>query len=162
MIPGLRHWTEKKEMLSSMRGVLFLKRVAQEKAQAARATVISDFKSMLREKGDITSNTRWSKVKDNLRNDPRYKAVKHEDREVLFDEYLSELKAAEEKTARVAKAKYDEEVRLERYESFSSLSSRFFVFFLWLVNMVMMILLTRSHDYTCFSRAWLAYNVILN
>lgn len=39
-----------------------MKRVAQEKAQAARATVISDFKSMLREKGDITSNTRWSKV----------------------------------------------------------------------------------------------------
>ncbi|XP_031112833.1 pre-mRNA-processing protein 40C isoform X1 [Ipomoea triloba] len=96
--------------------VLFLKRVAQEKAQAARATVISDFKSMLREKGDITSNTRWSKVKDNLRNDPRYKAVKHEDREVLFNEYLSELKAAEEETARVAKAKYDEEEKLKERE----------------------------------------------
>lgn len=50
-------------------------------------------------------------MKDNLRSDPRYKSVKHEDREKLFNEYLAELKAAVEETAQKAKAKQDEEVR---------------------------------------------------
>lgn len=51
-------------------------------------------------------------MKDSLRIDPRYKSVKHEDREALFNEYLSELKAAEQEVARLAKAKHDEEVRI--------------------------------------------------
>lgn len=42
--------------------VLQLRKAAQEKAHAVRAAVISQFKSMLREQGDITLNTRWSKV----------------------------------------------------------------------------------------------------
>ena len=50
------------------------------------------------------------KVKDNLRSDPRYKSVKHEDREALFNEYISELKVSEEEAERAAKAKLDEEV----------------------------------------------------
>jgi transcription elongation regulator 1 len=49
-------------------------------------------------------------VKDSLRNDPRYKSVRHEDREVLFNEYISELKAGEEESEREAKAKRDEQV----------------------------------------------------
>lgn len=49
-------------------------------------------------------------MKDSLRNDPRYKSVKHEDREVLFNEYISELKAAEEEAERAAKAKREEQV----------------------------------------------------
>jgi len=64
--------------------VLPLKRAAEEKAQALRAAAATSFKSLLRDKGDITINSRWSKVKDNLRNDPRYKSVKHEDREVFI------------------------------------------------------------------------------
>ena len=42
--------------------VLPLKRAAEEKAQAVRAAAASSFKSMLREKGDITVNSRWSRV----------------------------------------------------------------------------------------------------
>ena len=42
--------------------VLPLKRAAEEKAQAIRAATASSFKSMLRERGDITVNSRWSKV----------------------------------------------------------------------------------------------------
>lgn len=49
-------------------------------------------------------------VKDSLRDDPRYKCVKHEDREVLFNEYISELKAIEEKAERKDKVKKEEEV----------------------------------------------------
>lgn len=49
-------------------------------------------------------------MKDSLRNDPRYKSVKHEDREFLFNEYISELKAAEEEAERAAKAKREEHV----------------------------------------------------
>ncbi|XP_052310828.1 pre-mRNA-processing protein 40C [Populus trichocarpa] len=48
-------------------------------------------------------------VKDSLRNDPRYKSVKHEDREVFFNEYLSELKAAEGKAERDARGKREEQ-----------------------------------------------------
>ncbi|KAK4388034.1 Pre-processing protein 40C [Sesamum angolense] len=51
-----------------------------------------------------------SYVKESLKCDPRYKSVKHEDREKLFNEYVAELKAAEEETVRKAKAKQDEEV----------------------------------------------------
>ncbi|KAK4482536.1 hypothetical protein RD792_009695, partial [Penstemon davidsonii] len=93
-----------------------LKRAAQEKAQAERAASVSSFKSMLQDKGDITSASRWSKVKDNLKSDPRYKSVKHEDREKIFNEYVAELKAAEEDIERKEKARQDEEERLRERE----------------------------------------------
>ncbi|PIN12081.1 Transcription factor CA150 [Handroanthus impetiginosus] len=96
--------------------VFSLRRAAQEREQAERAAAISNFKSMLHEKGDFTSSSRWSKVKDSLKSDPRYKAVKHEDREKLFNEYIAELKAAEEETERKAKAKQDEEEKLKERE----------------------------------------------
>ncbi|XP_062164261.1 pre-mRNA-processing protein 40C isoform X2 [Alnus glutinosa] len=96
--------------------VLPLKRAAEEKAQALRAAATTSFKSLLRDKGDITINSRWSKVKDSLRNDPRYKSVKHEDREVLFNEYISELKAGEEELEREAKAKREEQEKLKERE----------------------------------------------
>lgn len=49
-------------------------------------------------------------VKESLRDDPRYKSVKHEDREVLFNEYISELKAAEHAAERETRAKREEQV----------------------------------------------------
>nr|XP_016437993.1 PREDICTED: pre-mRNA-processing protein 40C-like [Nicotiana tabacum] len=105
--------------------VLQLRKAAQEKAYAVRAAAISQFKSMLREREDITLNTRWSKVKDSLRDDPRYKSVKHEDREALFNDYLSELKSAEQEVARIAKAKHDEEVRILLFPSLGPYFSLF-------------------------------------
>lgn len=50
-------------------------------------------------------------MKDSLRNDPRYKSVKQEHREVLFNKYLSDLKAVEEEAEREAKTKRDEQVK---------------------------------------------------
>uniref|UniRef100_A0A2P2JH43 Pre-mRNA-processing protein 40C isoform X1 n=2 Tax=Rhizophora mucronata TaxID=61149 RepID=A0A2P2JH43_RHIMU len=96
--------------------VLPLKRAAQEKAEAEHAAVAASFKSMLRERGDINVNSRWSRVKDSLRNDPRYRCVKHEDREVLFNKYLNELKSVEAKAEREAKAKKDEQDKLKERE----------------------------------------------
>ncbi|KAI3728498.1 hypothetical protein L6452_17135 [Arctium lappa] len=96
--------------------VLPLKRSIEEEARAKRAAAVSSFKSMLRDNKDICSTSRWSKVKDNLRSDPRYKSVKHEDREALFNEYISELKVSEEEAERVAKAKRDEEEKLKERE----------------------------------------------
>lgn len=49
-------------------------------------------------------------MKDGLRDDSRYKAVKHEEREALFNEYISELKAADDEAEREAKAKREEQV----------------------------------------------------
>ncbi|KAK6122840.1 hypothetical protein DH2020_043421 [Rehmannia glutinosa] len=104
-----------RELLLNER-VFPLKRTAQERAQAERAASVSNFKSLLQDKGDINSNSRWSKVKDSLKSDPRYKSVKHDDREKLFNEYVAELKAAEEETVRKAKAKQDEEEKLKERE----------------------------------------------
>ncbi|CAN0923871.1 Pre-mRNA-processing protein 40C [Linum grandiflorum] len=96
--------------------VLSLKKAAKEKAQAERSAIAASFKSMLRERGDITLQSRWSRVKDSLRNDPRYKTIKHEDREALFNEYLADLKAAEEEVGREVKAKRDEQEKLKERE----------------------------------------------
>ncbi|KAM0901124.1 hypothetical protein ACQ4PT_020189 [Festuca glaucescens] len=86
-------------------------RAIEEKFQSARNAVITDFKSMLRECKDIISTSRWTKVKEKFRSDPRYKAVKHEERENAFNEYIAELKSAEREVEQAAKAKVDEQVR---------------------------------------------------
>ncbi|XP_047330248.1 pre-mRNA-processing protein 40C isoform X2 [Impatiens glandulifera] len=96
--------------------VLSLRKAAEQKAIALRAAVSFDFKAMLKEKGDIITNSRWSKVKDDLKDDPRCKSVKREDREILFNEFLSELKAAEEEVSRASKAKYEEHEKLKERE----------------------------------------------
>lgn len=54
-------------------------------------------------------------MKESLRNDPRYKSVKHEDREILFNEYISELKAAKEEVEKETKAKREEQVYIYIY-----------------------------------------------
>ena len=51
-------------------------------------------------------------MKDSLWSDPRYRSVKHEERELLFNDYISELKAAEAAAERAAKAKKDEHVSI--------------------------------------------------
>ncbi|KAL1828233.1 pre-mRNA-processing protein 40C [Daucus carota subsp. sativus] len=96
--------------------VLPLKKEAQAKDQAMRAAAASNFKSMLRDRGDITASSRWSKVKDSIRNEQWYKSVKHEDREVLFNEFISDLKSAEQEAERIVKAKRDEEEKLKEIE----------------------------------------------
>lgn len=106
---------KEKEFLLNER-VLPLKRAAYERAQAERTAATSSFKSMLQENGDITSSSRWSKVKDSLKSDSRYKSVNHEDREKLFNEYIAELKAAEEEIERKSRAKKEEEEKLKEKE----------------------------------------------
>ncbi|CAO2833014.1 unnamed protein product, partial [Amaranthus hypochondriacus] len=96
--------------------VTSLKRAAEEKAQAERAVAVSNFMSMLRERGDITSTSRWSRVKDGVRDDNRYKAVKHEERESLFNEYISQLKAADNEAEREAKTRKEEQEKLKERE----------------------------------------------
>ncbi|KAL5718581.1 hypothetical protein ACHQM5_011468 [Ranunculus cassubicifolius] len=106
---------KEREMLLNER-VLPLKKAAEEKVHAIREAASSSFKSMLRDMKDINPNTRWSRVKDSLRNDPRYKSVKHEDREVLFNEYICELRYAEDEVERAAKAKREEQDKLKQRE----------------------------------------------
>ncbi|XP_076890524.1 uncharacterized protein LOC143541637 [Bidens hawaiensis] len=106
---------KEREVLLNER-VIALKRSVEEEARAKRAALVSGFKSMLRENKDISSASRWSKVKDIFRNDPRYKSVKHEDREDIFDEYISDLKESDVEAERAAKAKRDEEEKLRERE----------------------------------------------
>ncbi|GKA78834.1 pre-mRNA-processing protein 40C, partial [Tanacetum coccineum] len=94
--------------------VLALKRSVEEEARAKRATSVSSFKSMLRENKEISETSRWSKVKDILRNDPRYKSVNHEDREAIYNEYISELTEFDKEAERETKAKRAEEEREEQ------------------------------------------------
>ncbi|KAK4761244.1 hypothetical protein SAY87_006137 [Trapa incisa] len=96
--------------------VLALKKAVEEMTRALRAASASSFKSLLREKGDVTTNSRWYRVKDNIRDDPRYRRVNHEDREMLFNEYIDELKAAQNREDLEAKAKRDEQDKLKERE----------------------------------------------
>ncbi|KAI4302110.1 hypothetical protein MLD38_037896 [Melastoma candidum] len=96
--------------------VLPLKKVAEEKARVMRAAATSSFRSLIHDKGNVTVNSRWSKVKEFLRDDPRYQSVKHEEREGLFNEYIAELKASQEKEEREAKAKREEQEKLKERE----------------------------------------------
>ncbi|CAN6293176.1 unnamed protein product [Urochloa humidicola] len=88
----------------------------QEKIKSLRKAVAADFKSMLRESKNITSTSRWTKVKENFRSDPRYKATKYEERETIFNEYIAELKSAEQEAEQAAKAKVDEQAKLKERE----------------------------------------------
>ncbi|KAF0930238.1 hypothetical protein E2562_030880 [Oryza meyeriana var. granulata] len=100
------------------RDALFNEKVKsiEEKVQSMRNAVKTDFKSMLRESKDITSTSRWTKVKENFRSDTRYKAMKHEEREDAFNEYIAELKSAEKEAEQAAKAKSDEQAKLKERE----------------------------------------------
>lgn len=91
-------------------------RAIEEKVQSVRNALITDFKSMLRECKDIISTSHWTKVKEHIRSDPRYKAVKHEERENVFNEYIAELKSAEREVEQAAKAKVDEQAKLRERE----------------------------------------------
>ncbi len=51
-------------------------------------------------------------MKDDLRSDLRYRAVKRDDREKAFDAYIAELRAAEQEVEHAGKSKKDEEVSL--------------------------------------------------
>ncbi|RCV42431.1 hypothetical protein SETIT_9G215900v2 [Setaria italica] len=100
------------------REALFSEKVKaiQEKVKSMRKAVVADFKSMLRESKDVTSTSRWTKVKENFRSDPRYKATKHEERETIFNEYIAELKSAEQEAEQAARAKVDEQAKLKERE----------------------------------------------
>ncbi|CAL9107205.1 unnamed protein product [Musa textilis] len=91
-------------------------KAADEKMRALRMAAATSFKSMLRDNRDITTSSRWSRIKESLRDDPRYKAVKHEERETLFNEYIAELKSAVDEVERSAKAKRDEQDKLKERE----------------------------------------------
>ncbi|KAG7582597.1 FF domain superfamily [Arabidopsis suecica] len=93
--------------------VLSLKRTAEQKAQEIRAAAASDFKTMLRER-EVSLNSHWSKVKDSLRNDPRYRSVAREDREAFYYEYIAELKAAQRGDDHEMKARDEEDKLRER------------------------------------------------
>lgn len=96
--------------------VLPLRKAEEERIRAIHLAAVSGFKAMLKEKGEVTTSSRWSRVKDALRNDPRYRSVKREDRETLFNSYVSELRAAEQEAERSAKAKREEEEKLKERE----------------------------------------------
>ncbi|AQK64997.1 Pre-mRNA-processing protein 40C [Zea mays] len=65
---------------------------------------------------DIHTTIQTPKVKENFRSDPRYKAMKHEERETIFNEYIVELKSAEQEAEQAAKAKVDEQAKLKERE----------------------------------------------
>ncbi|GAB4818752.1 hypothetical protein N2152v2_005798 [Parachlorella kessleri] len=68
-----------------------MERLRQEKQQRREA----GYRALLKEHG-VGSTSRWSKTKEALGKDPRYKAVPRDQREQLFRAYAAELQAAEE------------------------------------------------------------------
>ncbi|CAA6662845.1 unnamed protein product [Spirodela intermedia] len=99
---------KERELLLSER-ILSIKKVVEEKIQSVRADLSLCFE---RE----PNNSLQSLVKDSLRDDLRYRSVKREDREAFFNEYISELKAAEAEVELAAKAKIEEQEKLKKRE----------------------------------------------
>ncbi|KAI5072388.1 hypothetical protein GOP47_0012996 [Adiantum capillus-veneris] len=96
--------------------VLPLRKAEEERIRAIQSAAAAGFKAMLTELGEITSSSRWSKVKDKLRNDPRYRTVMREEREALFNAFVGELRSAEQAAERAVKAKREEEEKRKERE----------------------------------------------
>lgn len=96
--------------------VLPLRKAEEERIRAIQSAAVAGFKAMLIELGEVNSSSRWSRVKDKLRNDSRYRTVKREEREALFNTYVAELRVAEQEAERAAKAKREEEEKRKERE----------------------------------------------
>ncbi|GBG69078.1 hypothetical protein CBR_g3777 [Chara braunii] len=97
--------------------VLPLKKAEEERVKAEKDAAIAAFKELLNEKKEIvTSTARWSKTKDSLRDDPRYKALPRAEREAIFRAHVAALLAAEQEAERIAKAKKEEEEKQKARE----------------------------------------------
>ncbi|CAM6095871.1 unnamed protein product [Calypogeia fissa] len=96
--------------------VLPLRKAEEERVRSEHEAAVGGFRAMLAEKTDINITTRWSKVREGFRSDPRYIIVKREEREGLFSAYIAELLSAEQEAERAAKAKRDEEEKLKERE----------------------------------------------
>lgn len=94
--------------------VLPLRKQEEERIRAIQSAAAAGFKAMLTELGDITSSSRWSKVKDKLRNDPRYRTVMREEREALFNAFVGKLMAAEQEAERAKREQEERRKELER------------------------------------------------
>lgn len=141
--------TEKESLLNER--VLPLKRAFEGREKAMQyATTIADFKAMLGDTGDIDSNSLWSGVKNSLRSDPRYKAVKIEDRKRLFNEYVVEKRAEKE---RVAMAKRKEEERCTRIRKGKKTRKSAVKGFKQLLDEAS-ICITQETTYESFARQW--------
>lgn len=93
-----------------------LKKAEEERQRAEHEKAITAFNALLEEQKDINSGSRWSKVKENLRADPRFTALGREHREALFDSHVGAIRAAEEAAERAAVAKKEEEERQKEKE----------------------------------------------
>lgn len=82
-----------------------IERAKKEDASSAEAA----YRALLRETC-VASTSRWSKTKDSLADDPRYKALDRDVRERVFREYVAELGKQERKRAKEEDAK-EKEVR---------------------------------------------------
>lgn len=85
-----------------------LRKDLENRRVASRA----DFKDMLRERDDINLNSSFSRVKDSLRNDLRFKAVKKGVRTTLFNEYVAEMGATNQDIQSGATATNENEVEI--------------------------------------------------
>ncbi|KAJ0483737.1 putative FF domain-containing protein [Helianthus annuus] len=105
----------------------FVRTRAEEECKekrAAQKAAIEGYKQLLDEaKEDITHNTDYQTFKRKWGHDPRFEALDRKEREALlnerediFNEYMSELKDSGVEAERAAKAKRDEEEKLKERE----------------------------------------------
>ncbi|CAI7819742.1 unnamed protein product, partial [Closterium sp. NIES-54] len=93
--------------------VVPLKRLEEERQQQRKEAAEEAFVEMLKEyrgKRYIALSSRWSKLREELKEDERYSAVEHwEDRERLFDTFMDGLQREEEEKEREARRRWEEE-----------------------------------------------------
>ncbi|XP_022091695.1 transcription elongation regulator 1-like isoform X2 [Acanthaster planci] len=103
--------------------IVQLRKQAKEESSHKAEKLRTEFFSLLDELKNLDSKSRWSKVKDSIHHDPRYKAVHHSSqREDLFKEYInrkSEVKdenAEKQKRVETSLREREKEVQRTRNE----------------------------------------------
>ncbi|XP_071949292.1 transcription elongation regulator 1-like [Antedon mediterranea] len=105
-----------------------VRKQVKQQSQTKLEKLKADFVALLEEQDDITNKSRWSKIKEYLNSDPRYKAVdSSSQREVWFKQYQETMdkqanKAHEkQKRAEASIRQREKEVQMARSEQLKEL-----------------------------------------
>ncbi|KAK9829764.1 hypothetical protein WJX72_007763 [[Myrmecia] bisecta] len=92
-----------------------LRRASQQQKEDSSRALLAEFRALLAESG-VDAKARWSKTKDQVGSDARYRGLPREEREPAFRAYVAELQAAAE-AARKERKEAEERDREARKRS---------------------------------------------
>eukprot|EP00124_Ichthyophonus_hoferi_P002270 Ihof_evm5s148 gene=Ihof_evmTU5s148 len=99
--PRWKELEKMKERESAFNEVIAkLKEEAEKNRKEKEAKKHADFIGMLQELGKVHVDSVWRRVKERVRDDPRYRLYESERREQIFNDYVTQLRRADPELAR--------------------------------------------------------------